>query len=84
MIDNMALTMQTNANSLVNIDWRVTHYARNVKRQKQLRACDETGNLSKAFVFVQFIGLKMGENFDHFLICISQWYIFFKCTNIFP
>ena len=68
LTDNIALNIETNSNSLADIDWRVTYYARNVKRQKQLRACDETRKFSKAFVFVQFIGLKMGENFDNFLI----------------
>ena len=79
--DNMALNMQTISNALANIDRRVTYYAGNIKRQKQLTAlthhhfvlpdCDETENLSSPLVFVQFIGLKMGGNFDHFLICKS-------------
>ena len=32
LTDNIALNIETNSNSLADIDWRVTYYARNVKR----------------------------------------------------
>ena len=42
--DNMALNMQTISNALTNIDRRVTYYAENIKRQKQLTALQNLTN----------------------------------------
>ena len=70
----------TNISNLLNdISKQDHYYLGNVKRTKSLKAlahhhfvipdCDESGNLLTTFVFVQFIGLKLGSGFNHLLIC---------------
>ena len=71
--------MQSMAQALNNVEKRELYYGGNLRRDKNLKSlthhhfivpnCDDLGNLLPAYVFVQFIGIKRADSFDHLLIC---------------
>ena len=61
---------------------RQLYYGGNLKRHKKLKAlsqhhfivpdCDDFGDLLQAYVFVQFVGIMLGNEFGHILICVMK------------
>ena len=55
------------------------YYSGNLRRKQKIKAlthhhfvvpdCDDLGNLLTTYVFVQFVGVRMCDGFDHLLIC---------------
>ena len=65
--------------ALENVNKRESYYAGNLKRNCKIKAlsqhhfvipdCDDIGNLKAAYVFVQYVGVKIDKEIDHLLIC---------------
>ena len=78
-IVSMALDMQSMAQALGSLEKRQWYYEGNLKRHKKLKTlsqhhfivpdCDDFGDLLQSYVFVQFVGIMLGNEFDHILIC---------------
>ena len=75
----MTMNLDSVAQALKNVEKRELYYAGNLRRSEKLKAlthhhfilpdCDDLGDLLPSYVFVQFVRLKIGDEFNHLLIC---------------